>query len=226
MEEIKEIYNQLASRYDSKYKTTKCFVEEEIIASFLPENLNNKEILDLGCGTGNMITVGQLPADKYLGIDISQNMLREAKMKYPDYQFEQQDAGNMIWHGEWDIVLSVFGLMNYMGIEDWISAHQWNLAFEPEEYNQKSQFLSVVYADGYSPSYIMNHTHKYKLQDIRRTLNAHNFDYNIYGLSFDVLGAEKLSFKNLLEQQMILTHSKNLEGCSYWIIEGTIQGDR
>ena len=106
----------------------------------MPENLNCKEILDIGCGTGNMITVGRLPADKYLGIDISQNMLTEAKMKYPDYQFEQQDAINMVWHGEWDIVLSVFGLMNYMGIEDWVTAHQFNLAFEEGRYNQKASF--------------------------------------------------------------------------------------
>tara|TARA_R100001440_G_scaffold19195_2_gene32444 strand:+ start:16928 stop:17608 length:681 start_codon:yes stop_codon:yes gene_type:complete len=226
MEEIKKIYNQLASRYDSKYKTTKCFVEEEIIASFLPENLNGKMILDIGCGTGNMITVGRLPVKHYLGVDISENMLKEAKIKYPDYDFKQQEALTNVYGGLWDIVLSVFGQMNYMGIEDWIIAHKCNLDYEEDKYHQDSRFLSVVYAEGYSPSYIEGHSYKYKLEDIRRELNLHGFEYNIFGLSFDVLGAEKLSFENLLQQQTMLTYSGNLEGCQYWIIEGTIQGVR
>lgn len=45
----------------------------------------NKRILDLGCGTGDLIKF--LNPSEYIGLDINQNFIKIAKKKYPDFRF-------------------------------------------------------------------------------------------------------------------------------------------
>lgn len=55
---------------------------------------SQSRILDIGCGTGNMVaSLGSKGLD-VLGIDISKSMIEKAREKFPHYKFEVGDALN------------------------------------------------------------------------------------------------------------------------------------
>lgn len=73
-------YNSIASRYKA--------LTETIV-------FNDKSIVDIGCGFGDIIPYIKTRADnfKYTGYDINANFIIEAKKRYPDsnYTFIEQD---------------------------------------------------------------------------------------------------------------------------------------
>jgi ubiquinone/menaquinone biosynthesis C-methylase UbiE len=55
----------------------------------------SSKILDIGCGTGNQVVNFASKGYEVLGIDISPSMIKKAKEKYPNYNFEVADASNV-----------------------------------------------------------------------------------------------------------------------------------
>ena len=212
--EIKNIYNQIADTYDSRYKKPLHFVEEEIIAEHLPNLYPHSKVLDVGCGTANMITVGQFTSEQYFGIDISENMVDIARQKYPDYSFENLDGRESVGDGEWDLALYVFGQLNYMHLEPWIQS----LCANVNMFN--GEFLAVVYAQGYQPNYVNKEIGYPPAGIICMMLEEHGFDFTLNGLSFPMIGDEQMSYQQLYNRQIAMTKSGELEGCKYWIING------
>ena len=214
------IYNEIAPVYDSFYKSPRHFVEEEIIATFLPDMDKAESVLDIGCGTGNMISVGQLHPKSYYGIDISSEMLKSATEKYPDYTFAQADGSDMVLHGCWDLVLTIFGQLNYMGLANWCESMIQNMHHDEYAVNQKARFLSVMYSSDYRPDYLDSQASGYTPQYIKRILHENGLACNIWGLSYPLPMEENMDFASLLDTQTHLTNSGDLTGCRYWIIEG------
>ncbi|MFP5114178.1 class I SAM-dependent methyltransferase [Bacillaceae bacterium C204] len=65
-----------------------------------------ENILDLGCGTGDLANkLNQLGAT-IMGIDKSSNMVQQAQNKYPGLTFIVQDAVNMKYNNEFDAIFS------------------------------------------------------------------------------------------------------------------------
>jgi trans-aconitate methyltransferase len=75
----------------------------------LLEFLNPKageQILDIGCGTGDLANqIAQSGAQVY-GIDASLNMIVQAKAKYPALQFSNEDATQLTFSNTFDAVFS------------------------------------------------------------------------------------------------------------------------
>lgn len=65
----------------------------EIINKTTPTS--SSKILDIGCGTGNQVVNFGSKGYEVLGIDISPSMIKKAKEKYPDYNFQVADALNI-----------------------------------------------------------------------------------------------------------------------------------
>lgn len=215
MNSVKDTYNQIAASYDTRYKDTIHFVEEEIIAGHIPNIADNQKVLDIGCGTGNMITVGQIKPDQYTGIDISDNMLQQAEKKYPDYTFAYHDARKPLI-GNFDVILSIFGQANYMGIYDWVESIELNLA-------KGGAFLSVMYSDNYKPEYLNGEATLYDIDSVHMAISQSPLDYKIKGLTFPMPNAyQYLEFDMLYQIQNNMTESGDLEKCKYWIIKGVL----
>lgn len=88
--EILSYYDNLAStydqnRFDNSYGNYIHKQEEKIIQNFLPQNPENN-ILSVACGTGRFMEYATH------GIDFSENMIEEAKRKFPQKQFTKSDA--------------------------------------------------------------------------------------------------------------------------------------
>ena len=65
--------------------------------------IENSSILEIGCGTGD--TVNSLKPSRGVGIDISPEMIKIAKGKYPQYNFIVGDAENLLIDKKFDFVI-------------------------------------------------------------------------------------------------------------------------
>ena len=92
-----------ARLYDSKH----AFVWEkgrELIEWLSPSA--NERILDLGCGTGQLSEEIAAAGCSVVGVDLSAEMVREARRKFPELRFEICDARALPFVQEFDAVFS------------------------------------------------------------------------------------------------------------------------
>lgn len=65
-----------------------------------------ENILDVGCGTGDLAAKIQESGATVSGVDASADMIELAKQTYPTIQFEQADASQLEYNREFDAVFS------------------------------------------------------------------------------------------------------------------------
>ena len=114
-------YDGYAQKWADKMKAGKRpahdFLEKPAMHSLLP-NLKNKNILCLGCGTGEeCYSLKSKGAQSVTGVDISAGMIEIAKKNFPDLEFKVGDVENLKFKKEsFDLVYSSL-MMHY--IQDW-----------------------------------------------------------------------------------------------------------
>lgn len=96
--------------YDRWYEFIKSIVEEN--------GIKGKDVLDLGCGTGEMSIRFKKSGYAVLGVDISPEMLSiaadKAREKKLDIHFANQDMRELKFPVGFDIVISLFDTINYL----------------------------------------------------------------------------------------------------------------
>lgn len=113
--EIIDYFDYLAKDYDSFYKDKLSQRENRIVEKRLREIADEKDILDLGCGTG--LTLSLCNPLSYLGVDISPNMIKIAKNKYPKSKFIIGDLNNEFLEklrSSYDVIISLFSSLSYV----------------------------------------------------------------------------------------------------------------
>ena len=121
MNQVKELYDAAASRYDSMYNDNNAkLIEAENM--FIYENLPTtgaKTILDCGSGTGLFVDLfkDDLWHCKYAGLDISKKMIDIAKKKHPEINFDVCDFMTYDESNKFDLVVSLFAVSDYCGVE-------------------------------------------------------------------------------------------------------------
>lgn len=96
-----DIWN--AALYDNKHS----FVSEyggSLIELLAPEQ--GEKILDLGCGTGDIANTLSDNGVNVVGVDKSENMVSQAKMKYPNIDFIVGDVLDLQYRNEFHAVFS------------------------------------------------------------------------------------------------------------------------
>jgi len=92
-----------ATQYDAKH----AFVYEKakgLVELVAPEA--GERILDLGCGTGALTAAIAEGGAEVLGVDQSEEMISQARKKYPALKFEALDARALRFNAEFDAVFS------------------------------------------------------------------------------------------------------------------------
>jgi len=86
-------YNKIAHKYTNKYFTDKTdFPYIDKFVSFLPKN---SRILDIGCGPGTFSKYLINKGFKVEGIDLSEEMLKIARLKVSEVKFNLMDMRNL-----------------------------------------------------------------------------------------------------------------------------------
>ena len=66
----------------------------------------DEEILDLGCGSGELTAKIAQSAGRVIGMDFSANMIARARRNYPHLEFRQADASNFEFQERFDAIFS------------------------------------------------------------------------------------------------------------------------
>lgn len=121
---LMESYNERLQKFGHSSKTlgwTKGRHELRYYILLSHWNLENKSILDFGCGFGDMYGFAKKKGLKinYFGIDINKNLILEGKKAYPDANLEVRDAFEQGLDRNYDYILSS-GAHNYKIKDNWI----------------------------------------------------------------------------------------------------------
>lgn len=107
----KEYEDKIAHRYDRDYHSSLVtkYHDEEFVDYIMKNYKKGDRILDLGCGPAsiwNELQPRLCEDDKLVGVDLSSNMISEAKTKYPDYEFKEGSFFNIPYgDNEFDLVI-------------------------------------------------------------------------------------------------------------------------
>ena len=106
--QLKKIYNNTFKKQD-RVRETEEFKEVLKLISW-----RNKQILDVGCGTGKLAYLISKKGGNVKGIDYSKSAIKVAKKKYqnPNLKYELIDASKKIL-GKYDVIISV-GTLEHM----------------------------------------------------------------------------------------------------------------
>ncbi len=89
--DLRNVYNTIADHFSK----TRSFLWPEF-AAFSPYIKRNDHVIDIGCGNGRLIEFLQDKDCTYLGIDQSEELLHQARMRWPHSSF---DCGDMsVYH--------------------------------------------------------------------------------------------------------------------------------
>ncbi len=105
-------YDTLAEGYDNLFVRPRDLAENaEIKRRLVKHDATRGRVLDVGCGTGFLLEIEDIWAERYLGVDLSQEMLEVARKKFPQHTFERQDMGSLGYpSGSFDSVVALWSL--------------------------------------------------------------------------------------------------------------------
>lgn len=101
-EKIKEYFDKIAEKRDYWKKRNRFYHQkiEHLCKFLIPEN---KKVLELGCGTGDLLY--KLNPSYGMGVDISENMIKIARKKYPKLKFIVNDAQDLSIRGTFEYIV-------------------------------------------------------------------------------------------------------------------------
>ncbi len=101
-EKLRQHYNSLASeRHDWCRKSS--YFHDDILKYYRFLVQENSSILELGCGTGDII--GSLSPSYGVGVDISEDMLNVARERFPDIEFVCSDIESFFVKKKFDYII-------------------------------------------------------------------------------------------------------------------------
>lgn len=106
--DIPTYYDTLAPDYDALYCDPASQYENGVVWEVLRRlDVTNADVLDLGCGTGLLLDLGFRPR-RYVGVDVSAEMIARARKKYPEHCFTVGDMAAPV-ADTFDVIVSLFG---------------------------------------------------------------------------------------------------------------------
>lgn len=107
--DIQDWWNKISDLW-TKLESNKESTED--IAKIIREvrNINPKNVLDIGCGTGRWADL--LPVKDYYGIDFSKTLIKTAKKNHPDKEFNYIDILKFNTNKKFDLVFSFASLLH------------------------------------------------------------------------------------------------------------------
>lgn len=91
---MSNLYKDLAPVYEAMYHTFINYQEEYACYGSILKKYGKKQVLEIGCGTGNLASYFQKNGIAYQGMDLNQEMIDLAKMKAPTSHFIKGDMRN------------------------------------------------------------------------------------------------------------------------------------
>ncbi len=88
---MSNLYKELATVYEAMYQTFIDYNAEYTLYSNLLKKYQKKQVLEIGCGTGNLVPYFLADGFDYIGLDLNEAMITLASNKVPTGKFLQGD---------------------------------------------------------------------------------------------------------------------------------------
>ncbi len=189
-----KLYRELAEFYfDIESQHRKIEQDIDIIRSLLMRK-ESPTVLDLGCGTGEHLNRLKRYGVHCTGIDNSDAMLAVAKKRFPrDITFENSDLRSFDYYSRFDLVMSLFGSMDYLIEDDEVDSLFWNTwrAMKPDGYGLFELWnadpvrkignkpMSPVSQSKHGHSFISRHRGFSMIDSEERTVVKVNYHYEV-----------------------------------------------
>lgn len=108
------LYNQLSMVYEAMYQSFINYEDEFSFYSSVLKKYNCSSILEIGCGTGNLAKKFIQKNFTYTGIDLSEEMLTIARLKYPDAKFLKADMRDFFLESKKDAAIITGRTISYL----------------------------------------------------------------------------------------------------------------
>lgn len=108
------LYAKVAERYESVFE--RAILSEARLTELARASMNGKRVLDLACGNGRWLD--RFAPGEYVGIDLNERMLKQARWRYPDHMFIRGDMTCLPFaDNSFDGIMSMFGAMGHIPLE-------------------------------------------------------------------------------------------------------------
>ena len=120
-EKIVKMFDAIAPSYDMvnrivSFGSDKIWREKAVKEAL--KYIKNPKVLDIACGSGDMIEVWKKYSNNITGLDPSRGMLEIAKKRFPDIEFHQGFAQNLPFEDKsFDCISISFGIRNVVEID-------------------------------------------------------------------------------------------------------------
>ena len=109
-----DIYDKIASKYDSFYQDAKSYREDNIVSHIMASHgVGTGVVVDIGCGTGHSIRLLDFDPNGYIGVDPSCGMLAKARCSFPEHYFKRGTAESIPVKDPVDSIIATFGSFSY-----------------------------------------------------------------------------------------------------------------
>ena len=110
-------YKEVAAYWDTYYNGHSItYAEDRLLTSVVRRIYKpGMRVLDIGCGTGMVLENIDISPNDYVGVDISQSMMRVARKKFPKHTFRYDDAEALstVESGSIDFGMFLFGVFPF-----------------------------------------------------------------------------------------------------------------
>lgn len=114
LEKVEKFYDDLAPQRDF-WKKKNSYYHEQITRLYKYLIPKGQNLAEIGCGTGDLLAA--LKPAKGVGLDISDNTLKIARKKFPNFRFVQSSAENISLNQQFDYVVLSDAIGSFVDIQ-------------------------------------------------------------------------------------------------------------
>lgn len=210
-----EAYSLWSNSYDSQPDNVVLYLEKKLFWEIIPQTeLQNKNVLDIGCGTGrHWAELYKHNPAKLTGIDSSEEMLEKLKKKFPsaDVILSINNSLESFEDNSFDIIISTLTTGHVKEIEKYFK--EWNRVLKPTGQIIMTDFHPDAFAAGMKRTFIHNgevievENHLYTIQYFKTLFDKLN--WKILDMSEKVIDDE---VKHLFEKQNYMNAFNKYKG--------------
>jgi len=193
-------YDIWAEEYDRQPHNLMLKLDEELLDHFLPSfSLKGKAVIDIGCGTGrHWAKINEMHPRKLTGFDISLEMLKKLKKKFPGAECYQVQENSILPYAENSIDM-IISTLTMAHLPDPVNAlSEWARVLSPAGMIYISDFHPQVLGNGGSRSFtVRGKRHVVK-----------NYTHSIHSITaiFQRAGVESIGKKEIILTQKLRGH--------------------
>lgn len=194
--DFSEVYNKLV--FDIDYD----FYLETIKKQLMKLNLEPKDILEIGIGTGNLTKRMDFKTDSYIGVDLSSEMLEIASNNLNDkenLQLINADISKFKMENRFDLAISTLDTINYILDEDDLYASFKNIY---DSLRANSAFIFDINSENKLRNVLGNNDYIYEYDNIFYTWQSFlDEENNIVDFVLDFFIEENNLYRRITEEQ-------------------------